>query len=212
MDRNSATEGQEAENAKIHALASKFGFPERTDMILDSDGAIDVLRQVREFERLQSYVRQAQPLLKALSTRAIAFMSALESLNSQARKALMATEPTATDAFIQTLLHDTEQIEDIAEAALASLKAEGVGRPGEPRLKSALLTLYSLYCLQCQDPEPFKSNPSVPKGYEGKFFDFACQLFGVIGIKRSASAIGKQIQEAIQGADDADNQGENVKE
>ena len=151
-------------------------------------------------------MRQATPLLTAVSTRALALMSALDALNSQARAALMATEPTTSDEFIGGLYQDTVQIQDIAEAALASLKAEGVGRPGEPRLKSALVILYSLYCQQCQDNHPFKLSSSAPDGYVGKFFDFARQLFDLLGIVRSPLAIGKQIQLAIKSIKNAEEQ------
>jgi hypothetical protein len=189
---------QAVENEKIKELAITFGFPKDFDLILDSCGAIDVLKQVRNSENRQRHTRQAKPCLGALNTRALAFLDALTDLDRPARDALMATEPTATPGFIERLLLDTEQIQDIAEAALSSLDADGVGRPGEPKIKTALMILYPIYCEQFHDNHAFKSSPSAADGYEGKFFGFVCQLFDLLGIVRSHSAIGKQIQLAIQ--------------
>lgn len=189
---------QAAENAKLSALAIKFGFPTDFDLIIDSCGAIDVLRQVRNFEKIQWYARKAKPRLLALSTRALALFDALTDLDTPTREALTATEPTMTPNLFERLLLDTEQIQDIADAALKSLEADGVGRPGEPKIKSALTILYPIYCEQCHDIHAFKSSPSAPDGYEGKFFEFVCQLFELLGIARSPSAIGKQIALAIQ--------------
>jgi hypothetical protein len=188
---------QQAENDKIHALAIRVGFPKNFDLVFDSVGAIDALRQVRDFEKLQGFVRQTQPLLAAVSSRALEFTTALNALDPKARAALTATDPAAAGTFIDDLIRKTEQIQDITEAALASLKVEGVGRPGEPRIKTALAILYSLYCEHCPGGHAFKSNASAPQGYEGNFFKFACKLFAILEIVRTPEAIGKQIQLAI---------------
>jgi hypothetical protein len=198
MHHSPAGADQKTVDDKINALAIEVGFPKGFDLVFDSVGAIDVLRQVRDLEKLQSLVRQVQPLLAAVSSRALEFTGALNALDLKARAALAATDPSADGNFIDHLIRNAEQIQDIAGSALASLKVEGVGRPAEPRIKSALAILYSLYRDHCPGSHAFKSNASAPHGYEGDFFKFACQLFAILEIVRTPQAIGKQIQLAIQ--------------
>jgi ABC-type transporter Mla subunit MlaD len=198
LRRSPISDDIKAENRNINALAIKDGFPRGYDLVTESCGAIEVLRQIRDFEKRQRLVREAEPLLTVAKKRASEFARALTDLDPLARKVLLATDSVATENFIAALAQNVRTIQEIAEETLESLGVATVGRPGEPRIKVALADLNSLFRAQFQEADVFRSDASAPHGYAGKFFQFAIKLFKMLEIVRTPEATGKQIQLAIK--------------
>jgi hypothetical protein len=187
-----------AADAKVNALAANAGFPSGFDLVLHSSGAIEALRQVATFEEEQRIARGAKRKLQAVNGHAMQLERALAALDQPSRELLAKTDSFARSGLLSLFVEDVEHIRDVAAIAQASLVGERAGRPSEPRVRFALRELYGLYHEQHPESRGFRCNPIADDEFEGQFFEFICQLFTLLGIKRkSLRSIGKQIQLAL---------------
>lgn len=135
--------------------------------------------------------------MKGVQRRASDLERTLAELDADTVAALSIGDPTIQPGYVRKLLEQAGLLGDAAEAALSSLKSVSPGRPRGSGINFAIRELYNLYRQHFPDRRGYRSKPTANYGYDGEFFEFVCELFELLKIQRSRSAIGKQIQLAI---------------
>lgn len=184
---------------KLASVSATAGFPEAFDLRLHSNGAIDALLQVSEFEQGHRSASLAQPGLKRMQRLAGELEQLAVVVDQPMLGALAYGDPAIDATFVKSLGKDLRRLGDAAEAALATVGASCRGRPSEPRVTFAIRELYVLYREHFPDRKGFRVKASAADGCEGEFFDLVQRLFRLMKIRRSGQAICKQIQLATHG-------------
>ncbi len=135
--------------------------------------------------------------LEEMARRAEALEESLTKAGSVERSAILDTVGTHNVDF-ENLRQSIQWLRRGAAAGAAKLKPTRAGPRGDEETLRLLCKLFDL------NVKAFGQNaPRITKAekYEGRFFDFAADVFQMFGIRKSNKALGKAIEKAIKRVD-----------